>query len=235
MMVRSLGRAGDGVQKLDLTLSRRKLGELSSALEDVGRMFVLTHDHPDPDSMASVLGLSALLSGLWGVESSMLSGGMIGRADNRAMVRMLQIPLRAIDQEEIRPHVPFILVDTQPGFGNPSLPDDATCIGVVDHHPCESMSLPRVPFVDIRPAYGAVASIATEYLLASGVEIEESLATALCYGITSETQNLGRDAADADIGAYLNVFPLRDKRLLGRLHHPRLPPSFFAVIARAVQ
>jgi nanoRNase/pAp phosphatase (c-di-AMP/oligoRNAs hydrolase) len=77
--------------------------------------------------------------------------------------------------------------------------------------------------------------MAAEYLVASGVSIPAPLATAICYGISTETQDLGRETSPADIAAYVEVFPLADQPLLGKLHNPRRPVSFFANLNRAIQ
>jgi nanoRNase/pAp phosphatase (c-di-AMP/oligoRNAs hydrolase) len=80
-----------------------------------------------------------------------------------------------------------------------------------------------------------VTTILTEYLVSAGLPISSRLATAICYGISSETQDLGREAAPADIAAYLEAFPLSDQRLLGRLRHPRRSISFLAALDQALR
>ena len=56
----------------------------------------------------------------------------------------------------------------------------------------------------------------------------------MCYAISSETQDLVRPGAEADTRAYVQLYPLADKRMLGRILHPRLMHSYFATLARAV-
>jgi nanoRNase/pAp phosphatase (c-di-AMP/oligoRNAs hydrolase) len=92
-----------------------------------------------------------------------------------------------------------------------------------------------VPFVDVRPEYGAVSTILAEYLVSAGVRITADVASALCYGISTETQDLGREASPADVAAMVRMFPLADQRLLGRLQHPRLRVSFFRELDGAIR
>src|SRR4051794_38823829 len=49
------------------------------------RALLLPHDNPDPDSMAAAMGLRKLL-GSRGIACTIAQGGIIGRAENRAMV-----------------------------------------------------------------------------------------------------------------------------------------------------
>src|SRR5256885_7330038 len=99
-----------------------------------GRAAVLTHDNPDPDSLAAALGLKRLFESE-GIPSTMAIGGIIGRAENRAMVRELKIDLQPIEKLDWAAHAVIAMVDTQPGTGNNSLPPGRTADVVIDHHP----------------------------------------------------------------------------------------------------
>ena len=63
---------------------------------------------------------------------------------------------------------------------------------VIDHHPVRPTTQAS-PFHDIRPAYGATATIVAEYLLAAGLQPTYAAATALIYAIRSETQDFARE------------------------------------------
>src|SRR5690348_16418220 len=56
----------------------------------VGRALICTHDNPDPDSLAAALGLRKLLE-TQKIDVTIALGGIIGRPENRAMVRELKI------------------------------------------------------------------------------------------------------------------------------------------------
>jgi len=217
----------------DAQASRSHADALIRLVTGRKRVLIFTHDNPDPDSMAAALCLSYLIESVGGVHSRIVYGGIVGRAENRSMVQLLEIPLWSLESLRLRPDDAVIMVDTQPGFANNSLPEGRAVLAVLDHH--RGGPLPDVPLCDMRTGYGAVTTIATEYLLAAGVEIPPRLATAICYGISSETQDLGREAAPEDIAAFLAVYPRCDQPLLGRLRHPRRPASFFVELADAIR
>jgi nanoRNase/pAp phosphatase (c-di-AMP/oligoRNAs hydrolase) len=123
-------------------------------------------------------------------------------------------------------------VDTQPRTGNNSLPDKVKANIVIDHHPLRRTT--TASLVDIRPEYGAVATILFEYLQACDCKMSTPLATALFYGIHSETEALGREATQADTDAYLALFPLTNKKHLARIERPSLPRSYFNVLGRSL-
>ena len=105
---------------------------------------------------------------------------------------------------------------------------------VLDHHPRRQASR-GVPFLDIRPHYGATATMVAEYLLASGMRITAHEATALVYAIRTETRDFGREASGPDKEVYDQLLPRVRKEDLARIQHPRLPLSYFALLRQALE
>jgi len=213
--------------------SRDNADRLVSLVAGRERALIMTHDNPDPDAMAAALCLAHLVESVAQVKTRIVYGGIVGRAENRNMVRLLEIPLWSRESIRFRADDVLLMVDTQPGFGNNVLPQGPELVAVLDHHTGEPSA--AAPLTDVRPHYGAVTTMAMEYLEEAGVDIPSGLATAICYGISSETQDLGRAAHPADVSAMVRVFPLCDQRLLGRLRHPRRTAAFFVELARAIQ
>jgi len=216
-----------------LPSSKSKVEELTRLMVGRDRVLILMHDNPDPDAMAGALCLCHLIESLSEARPRIVYGGIVGRADNRNMVGALDIPLWTVESIKFRPDDAFVLVDTQPGFANNSLPEGAEVLAVIDHH--EGPAHPDVGLLDVRTPYGAVCTILTEYLVSAEAELPARLATAICYAIGTETQDLGREAHSADIAAFMHAFPLCDQRLLGRLRHPRHTLSFFVDLDRAIR
>jgi nanoRNase/pAp phosphatase (c-di-AMP/oligoRNAs hydrolase) len=216
----------------DHTETARALIRLEEVLRDCRRLLILAHDNPDPDSISSAVALKHLVRERFGIRSTVGYGGIVGRAENRALWRLLNIKLTPAGRIRIRGYKHIALVDTQPKTGNNSLPREINPAVVIDHHPLRRAT--KAPLVDVRPEYGAVATILTEYLQKSGCKIPIPLATALFYGISSETEALGREAREADTRAYLSLFPLTNKKHLARIQRPRLPRSYFSALGRSL-
>jgi nanoRNase/pAp phosphatase (c-di-AMP/oligoRNAs hydrolase) len=196
------------------------------------RWLVLTHDNPDPDALASAHVVARVLRHL-GVRATAAYGGIIGRAENREMVRTLKLPLFPIRQICHRTYDAFALIDTQPGTGNNQLPVGVAPALVLDHHPRRKSSA-GVPLSDVRPDYGATATIAAEYLLATGQRITAREATALVYAIRTETQDFSREFSPADHRVHDLLLPRVSKRALARIQYPRLPSSYFSMLRQAL-
>jgi nanoRNase/pAp phosphatase (c-di-AMP/oligoRNAs hydrolase) len=216
----------------------RKTRDYTDAFLDwmlgTGKGLIIIHDHPDPDSLASAMALQHLLTMKLNRESVIAFSGMISRAENIAMARELEIFLTPMEIVNIHDYSMICMLDTQPGTGNNSLPPKARVDLVIDHHPIREASR-KCRWVDIREEYGATATILYEYLVAQGVSIGTRLATALFYAIKSETQDLGRESGNADRNAYLNLFPLTNKKLLYEITHPRLPQAHFRALHTALK
>lgn len=201
--------------------------------EGFKRPLILTHDNPDPDSISSAIALKFLLYKVMGIKSKVAYGGIIGRAENRAMVRLLKLRMYPLSKIRIKHYDAVALVDTQPDTGYHSLPKGVPLTLVIDHHPLRKTT--KAKHIDVRPNIGATATILTEYLLKSELEIPVNIATALYYGISSETQALGREASKDDIKAYLALFPKINNRLLSKIEHPKLPREYFDILKKAIQ
>jgi len=199
-----------------------------------GKVLILVHDHPDPDSLASAMALRHLFTMKLNRDSVIAFSGMISRGENITMARDLEIFLTPVETVDIDDYSMICMLDTQPGTGNNSLPPGARVDLVVDHHPIRQASR-ECRWVDIRDDYGTTATILYEYLKAQDVSISTKLATALFYAIKSETQDLGREAGSADRNAYLHLFPLTNKLLLYEITHPRLTPAHFRAMYAALE
>jgi nanoRNase/pAp phosphatase (c-di-AMP/oligoRNAs hydrolase) len=198
-------------------------------LEVVGKsktVLILPHNNPDPDAIASAVALQHLLLEGLKVESRIAYRGIVGRAENRALLRYLGQPLRLLADAELEGEAPIALVDTQPGAGNNALPAGSEATIVIDHHTWREPTA-RAAYVDVRPEVGATSTILVEYLQASGLELAPTLATALFYGIRTDTRGLSRGAGPADMEAYLYLQPLVDAQALAQIEYAQVPASYF--------
>jgi nanoRNase/pAp phosphatase (c-di-AMP/oligoRNAs hydrolase) len=213
--------------------TRGLLADLLKVLERPGPLVILPHDNPDPDSMASAVTLKYLAHRFLEKDAFIALGGIVGRAENRAMRTYLNIELVPVGEVRFGPDVQVALVDTQPGRSNNSLPDGVVPMVVIDHHPAYAQ-YPGVPFLDLREDYGATSTILTEYLRESKLDLEPKIATALFYGIAAETQDLGREATAADIEASHFLYPYTNKRRLAKIENARVPREYFRVFRDAI-
>jgi nanoRNase/pAp phosphatase (c-di-AMP/oligoRNAs hydrolase) len=207
-------------------MTERLLERLAETVRAAGRLVILPHNDPDPDAIASAEALRHLLAEWLGVESTLAYQGMIGRAENRALVRYLGHPLEIPINADLPPSSCLAVIDTQPGAGNVTLPSGARVVLVIDHHALRKET-GTVSFADIRPWLGATSTILTQYLQASGVEPPSPLATALFYGIKSVTMGLSRDTSPDDAAAYSYLQPRIDVGALAKIEHAQVPADYF--------
>lgn len=199
-----------------------------------GKLLIVAHNHPDPDTIASAAALQEIAAVLGKAKTTIAYGGIIGRAENAHMVKVLKMHLVPIDKIKISDFDRIAMVDTQPRTGNNALPSNITPHLVIDHHP-KSKNSSDVPFLDIKTEYGATASILSEYLFQFDLPISKNLATALVYAIKSETQDLGRETYQVDVDSYQRLFPIANKKLLAKIVHAHVPRSYFQYLMQAMQ
>jgi nanoRNase/pAp phosphatase (c-di-AMP/oligoRNAs hydrolase) len=213
--------------------AEKRLEQLAHVLHGKRRLLIVTHDNPDPDTIATGWALLRLIRKLRHLHVDLAYGGIIGRGENRALREVLKVPLQQLEDLDPSSYDSFALVDSQPGTGNNSIPAGIVPTIVIDHHPRRSRTR-DVPFHDVREDYGASVTIVAEYLQAAGMRLDRRLATAIFYAIKSETKNLGREASRADIKLFLDLFPLVDNHALSLIEHPPIPRSYFSGIDQAI-
>jgi nanoRNase/pAp phosphatase (c-di-AMP/oligoRNAs hydrolase) len=176
---------------------------------------ILIHEDPDPDAVSSALAVAALL-GTSADRTPIVTFREFTRPENRRMVDLLRIRVTTITREELCAFERVITVDMQPrGLQQDGRPRFA----VVDHHPVEEGY--DAEFTDIRPEYGATATMLTEYLRAASPNGPgRPLATALLFGIRTDTDGLSRAVSAADVDAYAFLQKRADLQLVRRFERP---------------
>lgn len=207
-------------------MAEERLKSLMQAVEGAGSILILPHNDPDPDAIASAVALQYLLAQTVQLKSVIAYKGIIGRAENKALVRYLGQPLQRLADSNLPPSTLIALVDTQPGTGNNALPAQRSAAIIIDHHPVRTPGAAD-GFVDVRPKVGAAASILTEYLQEAGLEPEPRLATALFYGIKTDTMGLGRNISATDVAAYFYLQTRIDIEALVQIERAQVPADYF--------
>jgi len=206
-----------------------RVEELRRVHSNAKRMLILLHDNPDPDSIASALALRTLLKR--NKQTAIIGhlGEKVSRPENVAMIELLEIDLEKLVPKDLKEFDSIALVDVQPTFFGNLLPEVDT---VIDHHPPSGSYKAR--FCEIKSQEGATSTILTCYLRAAQVEISERLATALLYGIKTDTISLNRDANPDDIEAFTFLYPLANLALLRRIERAEMPPKELKSFAQAL-
>jgi nanoRNase/pAp phosphatase (c-di-AMP/oligoRNAs hydrolase) len=188
-----------------------KLHTLLNIFSRGGRWIILIN--ADPDAMASAMALRRMMSRRV-VDVRVACINAITRPDNLAMIRYARLRMDRFDRAMIGPDDHIALVDSQPHH-NP-LFHGLTFSVVIDHHPVPA-DAPMAEYHEIRPEYGATSTLLTEHLYNMGVRPGKLLATALQFGIKSDTGNFERHVTEVDIRAYHYLSKFADAGLLSRI------------------
>jgi nanoRNase/pAp phosphatase (c-di-AMP/oligoRNAs hydrolase) len=184
----------------------------------------------DPDAIASAMAAKRLL---WRrVASVTISNiNVINRPDNIAMIRLLGVSLIPVEEVDRSAFNRFLIVDSQPEHHESfkGFYFDA----IIDHHP--ETTATGTPFRDIRPNYGATATIMTEYLRAAKIKPAAKLATGLFHAIKSDTRNFERPALIEDIRAFQFLFRHANIHLSRKIEQSELRLDFLKYFKEALQ
>jgi nanoRNase/pAp phosphatase (c-di-AMP/oligoRNAs hydrolase) len=220
---------GDLRWQIVLAGTARRLQQIVGHFDGADSVLILLQDDPDPDAIASGLALRQVL-GRHKQTAVLGSFGRITRPENLAMTRLLEIGVEPIESADLERFDRIAVVDMQPPHVRTPLPRVDL---VIDHHPEQTGY--EATIRDVRPSYGATATMLVEYLLCRGNNVGTRLATALLYGIKSDTFLLGRETNAWDVEAFSYLYPLANHNLLRRIERPELPPTAIDALGRALR
>jgi nanoRNase/pAp phosphatase (c-di-AMP/oligoRNAs hydrolase) len=198
---------------------------------------IVTHENPDPDAIASAVALRAIANHL-GVESEIFYFGDMGPQENRAFVNLLDVEMTSVAREDTNAFSEYdtialvdhaMLTDTNAEFDQPV---DI----LLDHHDVDiDRDFPQdISFVDIRPQMNSTSTILTKYVQEFDLSLEESVATALLYGIRAETLDFKRDTTPADLTAAAYLYPFANHDTLEQVESPSMSPETLDVLAEGI-
>jgi nanoRNase/pAp phosphatase (c-di-AMP/oligoRNAs hydrolase) len=202
------------------------------------RIAIVMHENPDPDSIASALGVSRLLT-TWNpdIKCTFLYSGEISHSQNKTMVNVLSVILTNISEiENLQEEFDiFITVDVLP---ERCLEKEIECLMTIDHHRATTK---RATFNDIRQI-GATATIVWEYLQKEGIKFEKNdeedatLATALLVGIKTDTSDLvSENVTELDFEAFRNLLEYVNQRHLSAIINYPIPSQIFELRSKLDQ
>ncbi|MCH5203579.1 MAG: DHH family phosphoesterase [Oscillospiraceae bacterium] len=188
----------------------QELSELISVLKG-HRVYIQTHNFPDPDAIASAYGLQVLLEN-FGIITIICHHGVVERAATMNMVSEFKIDMTTDNDLYYMSEDDYIVnVDSQKG--NANIRDlIGNEVAVIDHHPVFT-NIEEYKFKDIRMV-GSCSTIIADYFRQNEIEIPESVATALLYGLKCDTRNFTRGVKDLDVEIYSYLFPYANHQLI---------------------
>ena len=210
----------------ELEYKATQLSDVIDATEE--RMAILIHRSPDPDSIASAVALRAIAKSR-DIGAEIIYEGEIGHQENRAFVNLLGIDLTSSAELDLDSFDTFALVDVAKG-GEPTI-DDVDII--IDHYEHEDDH--DATFSDIRPNVSATSTILTKYIQKLDLTLDQTVATALLYGIRAETLDFKRDTTPADLTAAAYLYPFADHDTLEQVESPSMSPETLDVLAEAIR
>ncbi len=168
----------------------------------------------DPDALASAMALKRIISSRVG-HVALAHINAISRPDNLAMIKLLRIPAQKYTPLLAAQFDRFALVDSQPHHSKSFAGIHFSV--VMDHHPISKDNPVSAPFVELKPDYGSNSSLLTEYLYNMKIRPGKMLATALAYGIKTDTQSFERQFNDVDIKAFRYLTKFYNPLLLRKI------------------
>lgn len=190
----------------------KRLEGLLNALKG-HRIFIQTHNFPDPDALAAAYGVQRLLE-LFGIEAVICYSGTVAKASTLSMVEILNIEMTDIEMiGDMSADDYVITVDVQANSANVAK-ISGTVAACIDHHPTTADH--EYLFKDVRIC-GSCATLVADYFFSNDLPMDKNTATALMYGLRMDTEDMKRGMTELDVETYRRLFYLADQRQLKHL------------------
>jgi nanoRNase/pAp phosphatase (c-di-AMP/oligoRNAs hydrolase) len=145
----------------------------------------------------------------------------INRPDNLAMLRLLGVAMTPFIEIDPAQYSKIVIVDSQPNH-NEFMEAQQTDV-IIDHHPETDA---KASYSDIRPGYGATATILTEYLRAARITPSAKLATGLFQAIKTDTNSFKGKTQIEDVRAFQYLFRYANTHLARKIEQADLRLDF---------
>jgi nanoRNase/pAp phosphatase (c-di-AMP/oligoRNAs hydrolase) len=205
-----------------------KVRKLRSVVDSGDNMAILVN--ADPDALACALALKRLF---WRRVKpiDIYRINRIDRADNLALIRLLDIRTHPIRKLRKSAYSRWALVDSQPDHDKRFAAIDFDII--IDHHP--RIASPEARFMDIQEEYGAAATILTEYLRAAKIKPSPRIATALFHAIKTDTDNFVRPTVDRDIMAFRYLYDYANLNIIKKIESSEITQKMLSRFQKAIR
>jgi nanoRNase/pAp phosphatase (c-di-AMP/oligoRNAs hydrolase) len=200
-----------------------------------GPVLILTHDNPDPDGLASGKALATLLRDTWDIPSRLLYTGLVARAENHVMLDRLTPEWEKTEAlPDLQKYSAVAQIDTQPGAGNNRLKFIHPRHIVMDHHYPVRDATNGASYADVRTEIGSTVTIVFQYLEAAGIRLDPLLATAMYYGLKTDTRSLSRGDSVADDVAFMKLSQHVDQQELAKVEVAALSLEYFRAFSHGL-
>jgi nanoRNase/pAp phosphatase (c-di-AMP/oligoRNAs hydrolase) len=223
----------------DIEMHRLSQSILSAIKGSAPRgLAIFCHDNPDADTLASAWALQHVCEH-HKVKAIIYYVGVMNMPQSKELVKVLGLKIKGLTTPEevlgaLGSHAKLAMVDcARPGENN-SLPPTAVPNIVIDHHSTNMATKPGEAY-DIRGNVGSTSSIMTSHLINLGIPMDVKLATALFYGIKTDTMDFTTNVSTLDLmsAAYLSAYVF--KPLLDLFELPPMPKSTIDALGMALK
>lgn len=183
------------------------------------KVYIQTHNFPDPDAISSAYGLKMLLEH-YNISSVLCHEGQIDKLSSIKLLKLCDIDIVPYEDllNEMTETDIIILVDCQKENGNTTdfIGDE---VAAIDHHP--TIKKIEYQYSDLHIC-GACSSMIADYYRTLGITPSVEVATALLYGLRMDTFQFSRGVTKYDIDMFSYLFDYADHNLLTALESNNL-------------
>lgn len=209
-----------------------RVQDLIDSMKDIDRIYIQPHNMPDPDAIASCFGLHELLK-IFQINSKIIYISNIEKINSKTMIELFKIEMHLKEKSYASSEKEYVVyVDSQRGNSNITNVKGKK-EAVIDHHNDEDGG--EYVYKDIKEKVGACSTIITSYYKELGVKPSRDVATALLYGIMTDTNNLTRECEQQDLESFYYLYNIADMNHIKKLRMNEIGREDLNAYAKALE
>lgn len=208
--------------------------ELMEKIVGSERVVIFIHDNPDPDAIAASAALE-LICRSSDVPSTVYYSGEIGRPENEIFLEHTGFEIEKVEEpvEIVDEGGTVAFVDFARASVNNRLPDGVEPDMIIDHHGT-NLDVSCGGYIEVRDDVGSSSTIMTGHLMELDLEVDEVLASALYYGIKTDTQDFTKNIHPQDFQALEYLSSRLDHELIDIFESPPMSKETIDALGRAI-
>ncbi|MFO7992467.1 MAG: DHHA1 domain-containing protein [Thermoplasmata archaeon] len=198
------------------------------------KLVIFIHDNPDPDAIAASAALELICRSV-NVPSTVYYSGEIGRPENEIFLEHTGFVIEKVEKpgEIVEGGGTIAFLDFARASVNNRLPEGVEPDIIIDHHGT-NMDVSSGGFIEVRDDVGAASTLMTKHLIDLGLDVDEVLASALYYGIKTDTHDFTKNIHPGDFQALEYLSSRVDHELIDIFESPPLSKETIDALGRAI-
>ncbi len=209
--------------------------EFLNSVKKYKKIVIIIKGSPDPDAIASSYAIREILRNI-SIYSEIAASKKISLSQNRAFVRLLNIPLKIVKSFHPENFDGYIITDFQCNEVK-GISEKIPCVAHIDHHQRNNNNIIS-DFTLIKTDAGSTSTLIAHIIMNMNLSLSDEqmrmISTALMFGIQTDTDSY-EHTSDLDLEALKYLSAYADMRIINKINGIPMSGATMSFYNRAIE